>query len=46
MAKAAGTLPDEDIAVGDRANVLFQNTSVTRGTATVVATETGMQTHR
>ena len=44
VAKAAGTLPDEDVAVGDRANVLFQNTSVTRGTATVVATETGMQT--
>ena len=44
VAKAAGTLPDEDIAVGDRTNVLFQNTSVTRGTATVVATETGMQT--
>jgi P-type Ca2+ transporter type 2C len=44
VAKSAGTLPDEDIAVGDRVNVLFQNTSVTRGTATVVATETGMQT--
>ena len=40
VAKAAGTLPDKDIAVGDRANVLFQNTSVTRGTATVVVTET------
>ena len=40
VAKAAGPLPDKDIAVGDRANVLFQNTSVTRGTATVVVTET------
>jgi len=33
-----------DVAVGDRSNMLFQNTSVTRGTAALVATETGMRT--
>jgi Ca2+-transporting ATPase len=37
-------LPAGDVAIGDRANMLFQNTSVTRGTAAVVATEPGMQT--
>ena len=31
-------------ALGDRTNMLFQNTSVTRGTATIVVTATGMQT--
>src|SRR5690606_41193266 len=30
--------------LGDRDNMVFQNTSVTRGTATVVVTETGMTT--
>ena len=30
VAKAAGTLPAEDVAVADRTNALFQNTSVTR----------------
>lgn len=44
VAKSAGTLPAGDVAVGDRSNMLFQNTSVTRGTAAVVATETGMRT--
>jgi Ca2+-transporting ATPase len=44
VAKAAGTLTAGDVAIGDRSNMLFQNTSVTRGTAAVVATETGMQT--
>ncbi len=33
-----------DVALGDRSNMAFQNTSVTRGTATVVVTATGMQT--
>jgi Ca2+-transporting ATPase len=42
--KDAGTLPDEDIALGDRTNLVFQNTQVTRGTATVVVTETGLST--
>ena len=31
-------------ALGDRTNMLFQNTSVTRGTGAVVVTATGMQT--
>jgi Ca2+-transporting ATPase len=39
--KDAGTLPDGDVALGDRTNLVFQNTQVTRGTATVVVTATG-----
>ena len=42
--KDAGVLASADVALGDRTNMLFQNTSVTRGTATVVVTATGMQT--
>ena len=42
--KQADVLPDEDIGIGDRANMLFQNTSVTRGTAAMVVTATGMST--
>ncbi|MCJ0902497.1 cation-transporting P-type ATPase [Rhodococcus sp. ARC_M6] len=38
------TLATTDVALGDRSNMVFQNTSVTRGTATMVVTETGMQT--
>lgn len=38
------TLGSTDIPLGDRSNVVFQNTSVTRGTATMVVTETGMHT--
>jgi Ca2+-transporting ATPase len=44
IAKDANTLPGPDVALGDRSNMLFQNTSVTRGTATVVITATGMST--
>jgi Ca2+-transporting ATPase len=33
-----------EVAIGDRSNMLFQNTSVTRGTASMVVTATGMQT--
>ena len=44
VAKDARTLPAGDVAIGDRSNMLFQNTSVTRGTAVMVATDTGMQT--
>src|SRR6478609_6018095 len=33
-----------DVALGDRTNMLFQNTSVTRGTASMVVTGTGMNT--
>ena len=36
--------PPRDVALGDRTNMLFQNTSVTRGTATIVVTATGMET--
>lgn len=42
--KDAGTVPDEDIGVGDRFCMLYQNTSVTRGTGTVIKTATGMNT--
>jgi P-type Ca2+ transporter type 2C len=42
--KDAAVLPAGDIALGDRSNMLFQNTSVTRGTAAMVVTATGMQT--
>ena len=42
--KDASVLPDEDIPVGDRSNMLFQNTSVTRGTASLMVTATGMHT--
>src|SRR5262245_24352783 len=34
--KDSVVLPDSDVPVGDRSNMLFQNTSVTRGTATLV----------
>lgn len=38
------TLDSADVPLGDRSNMVFQNTSVTRGTATLVITETGMRT--
>ncbi len=44
IAKDAAQLAGTDVALGDRSNMLFQNTSVTRGTATIVVTATGMQT--
>ena len=44
VAKDAGTLSDGDVPLGDRSNMLFQNTAVTRGTASMVVTATGMQT--
>jgi P-type Ca2+ transporter type 2C len=44
VAKDAGTLPEGEVALGDRTNMLFQNTSVTRGTAAMVVTATGMDT--
>ena len=33
-----------EVALGDRANMLFQNTTITRGTARLLVTETGMDT--
>jgi Ca2+-transporting ATPase len=44
IAKDTAVIPDQDTALGDRINMVFQNTSVTRGTATVVVTATGMHT--
>jgi Ca2+-transporting ATPase len=44
IAKGAEVLPAGEVGVGDRTNMLFQNTSVTRGTATMVVTATGMDT--
>jgi P-type Ca2+ transporter type 2C len=38
------TLPDPEVGLGDRTNLVFQNTDVTRGTATIVVTATGQQT--
>ena len=44
VSKGARTLPGGEVALGDRSNMAFQNTSVTRGTAGVVITATGMET--
>jgi Ca2+-transporting ATPase len=44
VAKNPAVLAGPDVALGDRANMLFQNTAVTRGTATAVITSTGMDT--
>jgi Ca2+-transporting ATPase len=44
VAKSSSSLPDRDVALGDRTNMVFQNTQVTRGTATLVVTATGQET--
>ena len=45
VAKDRGALvAGEDIALGDRTNLVFQNTQVTRGSATFVVTDTGSAT--
>lgn len=44
IAKDTKTLEAADVSLGDRTNMVFQNTAVTRGTATMVVTATGMQT--
>ena len=44
IAKDHAALGSDDVALGDRTNMLFQNTSVTRGTGAIVVTATGMQT--
>lgn len=42
--KDARVLDADDVGLGDQTNMLFQNTSVTRGTGAMVVTATGMQT--
>ena len=42
--KDANTISGADTALGDRTDMVFQNTQVTRGTATVVVTGTGQST--
>jgi P-type Ca2+ transporter type 2C len=44
VAKDAVTLPEGEVALGDRTNLVFQNTQVTRGSATFVVTGTGTAT--
>lgn len=44
IAKDAAALSDPDTTLGDRANMVFQNTLVTRGTGSIVVTATGMGT--
>src|SRR5690349_20202256 len=42
--KDPGTLPEGEVALGDRTNLVFQNTQVTRGTTEFVVTGTGTAT--
>src|SRR5215212_4389461 len=44
VAKDSSVLRAGDVTLGDRSNMLFQNTSVTRGTGSMVVTGTGMST--
>src|SRR5215469_10231624 len=44
VAKDRGVLPAADVPLGDRTNLLFQNTQVTRGAATFLVTATGQET--
>ncbi len=44
IAKDAIALPAGDVSLGDRTNLVFQNTQVTRGSATVVVVATGAST--
>ena len=44
VAKDRATLAAGDVALGDRTNLVFQNTQVTRGTASFVVTDTGQAT--
>jgi Ca2+-transporting ATPase len=44
IAKDAGVLTGTDVPIGDRTNLVFQNTQVTRGSATVVVVATGEST--
>ncbi|MGV9713142.1 cation-translocating P-type ATPase [Gordonia sp. NPDC003424] len=42
--KGTEALDDPDLPVGDRTNMLYMNTEITRGRATIVVTGTGMNT--
>lgn len=42
--KGSAAIDADEVALGDRTSMLFQNTSITRGTATMVVTGTGMNT--
>ena len=44
VAKDGTTVLEADTVLGDRTNLVFQNTQVTRGTATAVVTATGEAT--
>jgi P-type Ca2+ transporter type 2C len=44
VAKDRVTLPEADIPLGDRTDLVFQNTQVTRGAATFIVTATGART--
>jgi Ca2+-transporting ATPase len=44
VAKSPATLPEGDVALGDRTNIVFQNTQVTRGTTEFAVTATGQAT--
>ncbi len=44
VSKEAAALEADEVPLGDQANIVFQNTTVTRGTGTFVVTETGMNT--
>ncbi len=44
IAKDSTTLPDGELALGDRTNLVFQNTQVTRGSAVAVVVATGAAT--
>jgi Ca2+-transporting ATPase len=44
VSKDPAALPGGDVPLGDRADMLYQNTSVTRGTGSLVVTATGMDT--
>ncbi|MGB8021931.1 MAG: cation-translocating P-type ATPase [Candidatus Nanopelagicales bacterium] len=44
ISKDPGTIERDEVTLGDRSNMAFQNTSVTRGTGAIVVTETGMDT--
>jgi Ca2+-transporting ATPase len=44
VSKDRVTLPEGERALGDRTNMVYQNTQITRGTATLVVTATGQAT--